>query len=297
MQPILPAIVAALIAMQVGATIVATRLIVGEAGPISLALIRYVVGTLCLLIPVLLTARVRVAPRDRIAIGVLGTIQFGATVALINLSLAYIPAARTALIFATAPFLTLVLAAFVQHERLTASKAIGVIVTILGVALALGEKALAGDSHGVDAWIGEAAALLSAMCNAACSVFFSKLVRRYPTLPVATLAMAGAVLVLALPAVAEGVYVIPFRLTSIGWLVIFFVGVSSGVFYYLWVWCLSKTTATRVAVFLALSPITAAILGWLFLGEPITPGLAAGLIAVAAGLWLANRPTPGDHTA
>ncbi len=211
-------------------------------------------------------------------------------------SLIYIPAARTALIFATAPLLTLLLASFLRHERLTAAKTIGILITIAGVALALGEKALQGE-HGAASWLGEAAAILAALCNAACSVLFGKLVRRYPSLPVATLAMAAAVVALSVPAFFEGFLTTAPRLTATGWLTIILVGVSSGAFYYLWVWTLSRTTATRVAMFLALSPITAALLGWLFLGEAITPGLVAGLVAVAAGLVLAHRPTPGERTA
>lgn len=292
----LPAIGAALIAIQVGATVVATRLIVEQAGPASLALVRYAVGVLCLLPAVLLARRVRIAPRDAAAIAVLGMIQFGAVVALLNVSLAYIAAARTALIFATAPLLTLLLAALLRHERLTMPKTIGVLVTVAGVALALGDKALHG-AHDADDWIGEGAALLSALCNAACSVLYRSLVRRYPPVPVAALAMTGAVAALLVPSAWEGFFTDPLRLTSTGWLIIVLVGVSSGVFYYLWVWVLSRTTATRLAVFLALSPITAAVLGWLFLAEPITPGLIVGLLAVAGGLWLAHRPTPGERAA
>lgn len=292
----LPTLAAALIAIQVGATIVATRLIIDQAGPTSLALVRYAVGVLCLLPAVLVAGRFRFAPRDALAIAVLGMIQFGAVVALLNFSLAYIAAARSALIFATAPLLTLLLAALLRHERLTAPKTVGVLVTVAGVALALGEKALHGE-HQPDDWIGEAAALLSALCNAACSVLYRSLVRRYPPVPVAALAMTGAIAALVVPSAFEGFFTDPVRLTSSGWIIIVLVGVSSGVFYYLWVWALSRTTATRLTVFLALSPITAAVLGWLFLAEPITPSLIGGLLAVAAGLRLAHRPTPGEHAA
>jgi drug/metabolite transporter (DMT)-like permease len=54
---------------------------------------------------------------------------------------------------------------------------------------------------------------------------------------------------------------------------------------------LRHAPATRVTVFLALSPVTAAALGALLLAEPVTPGLAAGVVSVAAGLWLATRST------
>jgi drug/metabolite transporter (DMT)-like permease len=53
----------------------------------------------------------------------------------------------------------------------------------------------------------------------------------------------------------------------------------------LWLWALKNIAATRVTVFLALSPITAAALGVVFLGEA---GMLAGVACVAAGLWVAN---------
>jgi drug/metabolite transporter (DMT)-like permease len=43
-----------------------------------------------------------------------------------------------------------------------------------------------------------------------------------------------------------------------------------------------------VTVFLALSPITAAVLGVALLGEPVTVGMMAGVVCVAAGLWVAG---------
>jgi drug/metabolite transporter (DMT)-like permease len=56
----------------------------------------------------------------------------------------------------------------------------------------------------------------------------------------------------------------------------------------LWLWALKNIAATRVTVFLALSPITAAALGVLFLGEAVTTGMMAGVVCVAAGLWVAG---------
>jgi drug/metabolite transporter (DMT)-like permease len=44
-----------------------------------------------------------------------------------------------------------------------------------------------------------------------------------------------------------------------------------------------------VTVFLALSPLTAALIGALFLGEALTAALGAGLALVGAGLWLTTR--------
>jgi drug/metabolite transporter (DMT)-like permease len=44
-----------------------------------------------------------------------------------------------------------------------------------------------------------------------------------------------------------------------------------------------------VTVFLGLNPVTAALLGWALLGEPLPPATFAALALTAAGLWLATR--------
>jgi drug/metabolite transporter (DMT)-like permease len=57
-----------------------------------------------------------------------------------------------------------------------------------------------------------------------------------------------------------------------------------------WLWALGHADATRVTVFLALSPVTAVLLETVVLGEPITVGVSAGVGLVGFGLWLAHRP-------
>jgi drug/metabolite transporter (DMT)-like permease len=286
----LPTLAAASVGVQVGAALVATRFVVNDAGPGSLALLRYTVGVLCLLPFVLLARRrARIVRRDIAPIAMLGIIQFGAVIAAINIGLKYIPAGRAALVFATAPLLTMLLAAALGHERLTLAKTLGVILTIAGVGLALGEKALERGAA-PDAWLGELAVLASAFCAALCSVLYRPYLRRNPALPVGALAMLASVGFLLFLAAGEGFFTEAPRFTTAGWVAVVFIGVSSGVFYFLWLWALEHTTATRVTVFLALSPITAALLGALLLDEPVTRLLAAGLVAVALGLWLAHRP-------
>jgi drug/metabolite transporter (DMT)-like permease len=82
--------------------------------------------------------------------------------------------------------------------------------------------------------------------------------KKYPTLPVSAFAMLASVLFLAVLATGEGFFAAPPRF--------------------------------QVTVFLALSPVTAAVLGVLFLAEPVSAGALLALACVAAGLWLAHRP-------
>jgi len=92
-------------------------------------------------------------------------------------------------------------------------------------------------------------------------------------------------------AAPEGFFGAVPRFSIGGWLAVLFIGAGSGIGYYLWLWALRHASATEVTVFLALSPITAAWLGALWLGEPTSPASLLGLVLVALGLWLAHRQT------
>src|SRR5512143_2624698 len=94
----------------VGSAMVATRFVIDQTHPASLALWRYLIGFLCLLPPIILSSRVRIERRDFLPIALLGIIQFGILIALLNYALQFIPSARAALIFATLPLLTMILA-------------------------------------------------------------------------------------------------------------------------------------------------------------------------------------------
>jgi drug/metabolite transporter (DMT)-like permease len=184
--------------------------------------------------------------------------------------------------------MTLVLAAALGWERLTAVKLAGVALTIAGVGAALGEKAgLGGGAH---AWVGELAVFASALCGAVCSVLYRPYLRKYPALPVSAFAMLASVAFLAVWAGAEGFFSAMPRFTPGGWLAVFFIGIGSGAGYYLWLWALGHATPTEVTVFLSLSPLTAAVLGAFFLGERISTASLAGMSCVGLGLWLAYRP-------
>lgn len=287
----LPILASAATGIQVGAAIVATRFVVDQTGPASLALLRYLIGFLCLL-PALLAmkSRMRMAARDLLAIGLLGVAQFGILIALLNYGLRTVPSARAALILALFPLLTMIVAALVGRERLSVAKTMGVLLTLAGVAIALGEKASAAGT--ADNWVGEIAVFAGALIGAVCTVLYRPYLARYPTLPVGAFAMLASVGFLALLAFPEGLVATLPAITARGWLAVLFIGVSSGVGYYLWLWALSRATPTRVSVFLGLSPITAALLGALLLGEPVTQAVLAGLGFVVVGLVVAHRPAP-----
>ena len=59
--------------------------------------------------------------------------------------------------------------------------------------------------------------------------------------------------------------------------------------YLAWMWLLVRYPATKISVFVFLTPLFALLFGALWLHEPVTPSLLAALVLVAACIVLVNR--------
>jgi drug/metabolite transporter (DMT)-like permease len=86
------------------------------------------------------------------------------------------------------------------------------------------------------------------------------------------------------------------------WIAGIYLGVGGGALaFILWVMALERATPTRVASTMTVNPIAAGLLAAQLVGEPITPNLVVGLLAVFAGIWIATTDArkpkaliPGD---
>lgn len=293
---------AAATGVQVGAAIVASRMVVADVPPLTLAMLRYAIGFLCLLPFVFKpwgsvtigkktwSAVARLPLADVLAMAALGLGQFAILIALLNFGLQHIGAAQAALIFSLFPLLTLLLSAVLGREPISTRLLLGVLLSIAGVALSMAPK-LSHVSSGL--WWGELAVLASACVGAICSVFYRPYLQRYPTLNVSAFAMLASVLFLAALALQEDWPARVPNLLAQTWAVVTFIGASSGIGYFLWLYALKHESPTRVTVFLALNPLTAALLGALLLHEMLDGWLMGAIALIGAGLWLATR-LPAD---
>lgn len=275
----------------VGAAMVATRFVITQTEPASLALLRYAIGTLGLIIPLLMIRRVTFARRDLLPIALLGIGQFGILVALLNYGLQYIGSGLGAVLFATFSTLTMALAAALRLETLTITKMAGVVLTTAGVGFAVSDSIVLPDTGGNN-FMGVIAVLASALTGAICTVFYRPYLVKYPPLQVSVYAMLASVLFLLLPAAGEGFFTVLPDFTLGGWLAVLFIGLASSLGYYTLLLALKHASPSRVAMFLALGPVTATAFGAGLLNEPITPLFLLGLAAVVTGLWVAHMPVP-----
>ena len=268
---------------------VATRYVVDAAGPASLGFLRYAIGFLCLVPVLMMKPGVRFQVRDIVPIGLLGIGQFAILIVLLNFSLLHISAARASLLFATFPLMTLLLSVGLRRDVLTARKAAGSALSFLGVAIAIGGDAFVPANAAQSPWLGSAAALGAAVCGAACSVSYAPYVARYSALRVTALSMLIAVGFLAVLAAGEGFFAAWPQLSPTQGAAIVFIGLSSGIGFFLWVYALGHAPPLLVTMFLGIGPITAALGGALLLDEALPVSALAGLACVILGLILALR--------
>ncbi len=127
------------------------------------------------------------------------------------------------------------------------------------------------------------------VCMAFYNVLSRSFIRRSSALGFLTVGMGAGAAGLILVALFTGSLAALKNFDTAQWIAGIYLGVAGGAAaFILWVLALARATATRVANTMTVNPIAAALLAKGLVGEPITPNLAVGLIAVIAGIWLAT---------
>jgi drug/metabolite transporter (DMT)-like permease len=277
----------AILSSATGGTAAAvTRYLVSSADPLTLAILRWGVGFLCVL-PVALLLRVRWPQRaDWPGIAVLGLCFFGLFFVLYNIALGYTTAARASLALSTLPLQTMVVGALLRIEPLSVRKSMGVVIAMVGVFAALG-SGLADAPPG--AWRGELIMTGAVLCMAFYNVWSRPFIQRSSALGFLTVGMGAGAAALLVAGMLTG------RLAALSgfgakeWIAGLYLGAAGGALaFILWVLALEKATPTRVANTMTVNPVAAALLAAVLVSEPITLKLIVGLIAVFAGIWIAT---------
>ncbi|HUK11296.1 MAG TPA: DMT family transporter [Stellaceae bacterium] len=280
-------VIAAIISSALGGMAGAvTRFIIGHSDPVTVAAFRFGIG-FAILLPIALLLRSRwPRGRDWIGVALLGVMFFGCFFIVYNEALRFTTAARGALALSTLPLLTMVAAALLGVERMTARKSTGVLIAVAGVALALA-SGLSDAPTG--AWRGDLIMAAGTSTMALYNVWSRPFIARSSALGFVTAGMGfGAALVVALAASRGGfAAVAQFALPQL--IAVLYLGVGGGAAaFFLWVFALQRTTPTRVANTMTVNPVTASLLAAAIIGEPLGLNLALGVIAVGVGIWIAS---------
>ena len=274
-----------------GLTVVMTRFAITETDPFTLASVRYLIASTCLIALVLYQGRrFRVDPRDRLGLLVLALTFFAAFPFLFSRALEDTTSARGALIYACMPLATMALAAIFRIERITSWKFLGVVCGIAGVWSAIGLDVDAPPN----ALRGDIIMAIGTACSAAYTVFAKRYVMKYDGVAMTAWSMllgSGALFIVAM------IFGNPFSgsldLSLKGWGALLFLSFPGGA---LMMWCFISgfrlVTPTQAAIAVGCNPLTAIVFAAWILSEPIGWGSAIGFALVVAAVLLANSKTP-----
>jgi drug/metabolite transporter (DMT)-like permease len=190
------------------------------------------------------------------------------------------PSALGGVMIGTLPLLTLILAVVQRVEPFRLRALAGALIAVSGVAV------IAGSPSGGNVPVLSVASLFAAVvCGAEASI----LVKRFPPLnPISLNAVAmptGAMMLLAVSALADESWALPERTTT--WLTLAYViPVGSVALFILFVYVLNRWTATAVSYQFVLFPIVASLVGAWVADEPLSISIAIGAVLAIAGVYV-----------
>jgi drug/metabolite transporter (DMT)-like permease len=269
-----------------GSAAAVTRYLVGAADPITLAILRWVIG-FAIVLPAALWLNVRWPQGwDRLSVAALGVCFFGLFFVLYNIALGYTTAARASLALSTLPLQTMLAGALLRLETLTFRKSLGVAIAMIGVSAAL-VSGLSSAPQG--AWRGELIMIGAVLCMAVYNVLSRPFIQRSSALGFLAVGMGAGALALLIVGGLTGSIGVMRAFNSHEWIAGLYLGASGGALaFILWVVALQHASPTRVANTMTVNPIAAATLAAVLVGEPITLNLVVGLLAVFSGIWIST---------
>jgi len=199
----------------------------------------------------------------------------------------FVNSAVAGIINATVPLFTLPLAHFaLRDERITLARLSGLIVGFFGILLIFSQDRMSATGSPAEtgangsALFGQLMMIAAAICYAGSMVFVRRNLQNNAPEVVAGASQGIAFLLTSISAfVLEAP--LASRISGPTWVVVAWLGISSGLSYLLFYFVLSKWGTTRTSLVTYLVPVIAVLLGAIVLGEVITwQALAGGLLVI-----------------
>jgi drug/metabolite transporter (DMT)-like permease len=251
--------------------------------PVTFAFLRFAIAGATLLVALRWREGSLGLPRrDAVAVLGLGALGFGAYQIMWSIALQDIPAGDSALLVATTPVITALLAVRSGADTLTRTRLLGSLTSFAGVAVIIASGP--GFSFG-SALIGDVLTLAAAACWSVYTAFGAPILRRHSPLRTTAWAMVGGSLLLALPGAAQGIGVDWSAIRPDAWVGLAFSAlIPAGVANVLVFAAIRLLGPTRITAYQFLVPFSAVLLGAAFLSEPVRVGQILGGIVIVLGV-------------
>jgi drug/metabolite transporter (DMT)-like permease len=271
-----------LLSLMWGGSFFFTGVAIKEIPPFTLAFIRIAVAAV---IPiVILVASGRFVRLDRATIGglfVMGIINNVIPFNLLFWGQSHIASGLASIFNATMPLFTVVVAHFVTHdEKMTPGRMAGLVLGFAGVVVMLGPELVRDLSTNV---LAQVACLVAAFFYAISAVYARRF-RGLPPLVVATGQLSASTLMLAPLVFIDRPWTMPMPSIPALWAALGIAVISTALAYLVYYRIITKNGATNVSLVTFLIPVTAILLGVLFLKETLTLSEFLGFALIGLGL-------------
>lgn len=221
--------------------------------------------------------------------GLLAGALFAGEFACLYIGLQFTTASRLTVFLYTSPFwVALLLPLLVRAERLRPLQWLGLLLAFCALVFAVresfvtpaSERQLLGDALALAAGLSWGLTTVTIRASALARASAEKLLFYQVAVSAATLPLLSLAL-----GEAWTWQFSPFAATSL----VLQTVVGAFASYLAWMWMLGRYPATKISVFVFLTPMFALLFGTLWLREPVTPTLLTALALVAGGIVLVNR--------
>jgi len=274
-----------------GGTFVAGRSLAQNVGPFSAAFFRFAVASVFL---VFLAWKVEgkitlIKKRQILPVLLLGLTGVFCYNLFFFKGLKLIEASRAAIIIANNPIFIALFSAIFFKEKLNTLKITGIIISVSGAIIALSKGNVLEILQG-NLGLGEFYIFLCVVSWVIFSLLGKVVMADLSPLSSVTYSSITGTILLFPPALREGLADCIYYSIS-DWWNIFYLGFFGTVLGIVWFYeGINQIGPTKAGLFINFVPISAILLAFFILGEPLTLSLLIGTILVTCGVYLTNRP-------
>jgi drug/metabolite transporter (DMT)-like permease len=270
-----------------GGMYVVSKVVLDIIPPFSLVSLRLLLGALTLAIVLAIRGLPNLTLRQTWQVLGVGFVGYGISLSLQFLGTKLSSAANGSLVTSATPAFVLIFAWLLLKEKITARRLLALFLATAGVVAVIDPRSA---QLNPDLFLGNLLLLGAALTWALYSVLVRKVTQALDVLPFSLIAFLGG-LPVALPAGAWELKMIGVGEISLGIIggVLFLGIISTALAMVLWNSAFTLVDANLASLTFFAQPVVGTLLGWLFLGEQITPLFLFGGLLIGAGLVISSR--------
>ena len=272
-----------------GGMYVVSKVVLEIIPPFTLVSLRLLMGVLTLLIVLVMRGGARISRKHFLQVLAVGFVGYGISLSLQFLGTKLSTAANGSLVTSATPAFVLLFAWILLKEVITPRRLIALILATLGVIAVIDPRSAKLDP---ELFLGNILLVGAAITWALYSVLVRQATRNLDVLPFTLLAFIGG-LPVTVPVGAWELDALGVGQITPGVIggILFLGVISTALAMVLWNTAFAFVDASLASLTFFAQPVVGTLLGWLFLGEQITPLFLLGGLLIALGLIVSARET------